>query len=144
MEKCKAYHIVKRPRWNRELGWFEVTDEECWGTREIEYCSCGGDPRRCSAYPEKRKKAEEKMNTAEMWLKAQKDGKTYRVTEGELSYDKNRGFFDPTSGRIWPGGAFDGINDIFELVWKESEEGYKERMTKEEAEKEFGIKIVGD
>lgn len=39
---CHAYRIVHgTPR--------------CWGTKECEECSCGGDETKCTFYPEKRR-----------------------------------------------------------------------------------------
>ena len=53
----------------------------CFGTKETDRCDCDGDESKCDFYPEKRKAAERGLTTAEMWLKAQEDGKTYIVNE---------------------------------------------------------------
>lgn len=45
---CKCYHAEKN-----FLGKIGV----CWGTKECEACSCGGDESKCDFYEEKRKKA---------------------------------------------------------------------------------------
>lgn len=50
MSKCEAWHIrggrlPKGPTY------------ECWGTRERDACSCGGDQMKCDFYPEIREKA---------------------------------------------------------------------------------------
>lgn len=34
--------------------------DRCWGTRECDPCSCGGDETKCDFYPEKRKAASKK------------------------------------------------------------------------------------
>lgn len=34
--------------------------DRCWGTRECDPCSCGGDETKCDFYPEKRSKAMKK------------------------------------------------------------------------------------
>ena len=41
MNKCSCYH----EDYNRP---------ECWGTKEREICSCGGDESKCDFYPRKR------------------------------------------------------------------------------------------
>jgi hypothetical protein len=38
---CSSYHT-------------EYYRPECWGTREREWCKCGGDESKCDFYPEKR------------------------------------------------------------------------------------------
>ena len=45
---CKCYHADKN-----FLGEIGV----CWGTKECEACSCGGDESKCDFYEDKRKKA---------------------------------------------------------------------------------------
>ena len=34
------------------------------------------------------------MNTAEMWLKAQEDGKVYECVSGDIAYSKEMGLVD--------------------------------------------------
>ncbi len=124
MYQCKCYH---------QYGNFA----ECWGTKERELCTCNGNTNNCNFYNKKEKR---KMNIANMWLKAQEDGKTYLVVNGDVAYNKNLGFFSIINNKKWPANAFNYVNDIFESVWKEYNECL---MTKEEAEKKFGIKIIG-
>lgn len=109
----------------------------CNGTKEREECSCNGDPIKCNFYPEKRKEGK-MMNTAEMFVQANKDGKTY-VSE-DMRYSKGSGFYN-CSGTPWIAGAFRYVNDIFELEWKLKPDN---EMTKAEAEAKFNIKIVDD
>ena len=45
MDMCSSYHT-------------ETGEARCWGTREMDPCSCGGDRRQCSFYPEVREQAE--------------------------------------------------------------------------------------
>lgn len=45
MEKCNCYHT-------------EYNKEVCYGTKEIEECSCGGDEIKCNFYPEKQAAAQ--------------------------------------------------------------------------------------
>lgn len=45
---CKCYHAERN-----FLGKIGV----CWGTKECEACSCGGDESKCDFYEDKRKKA---------------------------------------------------------------------------------------
>lgn len=108
----------------------------CNGTKEREECSCNGDVTKCNFYLEKRKE-NRTMNTAEMWIKAQEDGKTYKCMD--MRYNKSLGFHDKDKNK-WGGYAFNYVNDIFSLQW----DVYLEEMTKSEAETKFNIKIVGD
>ena len=117
-------------------------ESRCLGTKEVETCSCGGDESECDFYPEKRKAAEKKMNTAEMWLKAQEDGKTYIVKQQTLCYSKQRGLFystDLTSYNSLSNFNNFTVDRFLSLEWQEMQE---EIMTKAEAEKKFGIRIV--
>lgn len=50
---CKCYHAERN-----FLGKIGV----CWGTKECEPCSCGGDESKCDFYEDKRKKATPKTN----------------------------------------------------------------------------------
>lgn len=47
MDKCNCYHE-------------EYNRPECWGTKEREMCSCGGDETKCNFYPAKRAAAQAK------------------------------------------------------------------------------------
>lgn len=78
------------------------------------------------------------MNTAEMWLQAQKDGMTYKSFD--MLYNKQFGFHDKNK-RKWCPDSFDTINEIFTLEWTEKSNN---EMTRAEAEAKFNIKIVGD
>lgn len=143
MEKCNCYHEYPN---NYRSAYGDVG--VCYGTKECDPCSCGGDESKCDFYPEKRKKKcqfylepenacmdrknpkqtfcdcegdiskceshsdwtaklhdpgeiilskeEEKkiakaLNTAEMWLEAQKTGGYYECTDSNLSYSKELG-----------------------------------------------------
>ena len=112
-------------------------ESRCLGTKEVETCSCGGDESKCDFYPEKRKVAQKTLNTAEMWLKAQEDGKTYIVKQQTLCYSKQRGLFYATNCHS----NFNNftLDKFLSLEWTEMRE---EIMTKAEAEKKFGIRIV--
>ena len=135
---CECYHNLPN------------NEGECWGTKERERCYCNGDGRYCSYYLEKRNSAidaerkdknmsREKttLNTAEMWLKAQEDGKTYIVKQQTLCYSKQRGLFHATNCHS----NFNNftLDKFLSLEWTEMQE---EIMTKAEAEKKFGIRIV--
>lgn len=54
MEKCKCYHEVPSSPSLGIIG-------RCYGTKERDVCSCGGDESKCDFYPEKRAAAEEKV-----------------------------------------------------------------------------------
>lgn len=45
MEKCNCYHE-------------DYGKSECWGTKERDVCSCGGDEAKCNFYTEKRASAQ--------------------------------------------------------------------------------------
>ena len=49
----------------------------CYGTKEMEACSCGGDERKCNFYPEKRKQATQKVtefvDKVVLFIKAQQE-----------------------------------------------------------------------
>ena len=53
---CKCYHAERN-----FLGKIGV----CWGTKECEACSCGGDESKCDFYEDKRKKAIPKTTNAD-------------------------------------------------------------------------------
>ena len=117
-------------------------ESRCLGTKEVDRCNCGGDESKCDFYPEKRKAAEKMLNTAEMWLKAQEDGKTYIVKQKTLAYSKERGLFyvtDLTSYNYLKDFKNWKFDQLLSLEWTEMSETI---MTKAEAEKKFGIRIV--
>ena len=132
MGQCNCYNV----RIDRIYG-NEMKYGVCLGTKEIDRCNCGGDESKCDFYPEKRKKAEKLLNTAEMWLKAQEDGKTYIVKQQTLCYSKQRGLFHATNCHS----DFNNftLDRFLNLEWTEMQE---EIMTKAEAEKKYGIRIV--
>lgn len=53
---CKCYHAERN-----FIGKIGV----CWGTKECEACSCGGDESKCDFYEDKRKKATPKTTNAD-------------------------------------------------------------------------------
>ena len=111
----------------------------CTGTKECDPCTCQGNEVMCDFYPERREKAKKKkkMNTAEMWLKAQEDGKMYRSID--LVYSKETGFVDFWYGKLWIVNSVDIIDEIFlRDDWEEVK-----TMTKAQAEETLGVKIVG-
>lgn len=100
----------------------------CNGTKECEECSCDGNENKCNFYSEKRKEGQY-MNTIEMYLQAQRDGKTYR--NEDMRYNIREGFHDE-DGRPWDGRAFEYVNEIFDLNEWELDE--YEEMVKGETE----------
>ena len=137
MGQCDCYNV----RIDRIYG-NEMKYGVCLGTKEIDRCNCGGDESKCDFYPEKRKAAEKMLNTAEMWLKAQEDGKTYIVKQQTLCYSKQRGLFystDLTSYNSLSNFNNFTVDRFLSLEWQEMQ---TEIMTKTEAETKFGIKIV--
>ena len=138
MGQCNCYNV----RIDRIYG-NETKYGVCLGTKEVDRCNCGGDESKCDFYPEKRKAAEKMLNTAEMWLKAQEDGKTYIVKQKTLAYSKERGLFyvtDLTSYNYLKDFKNWKFDQLLSLEWTEMSETI---MTKAEAEKKYGIRIVG-
>jgi hypothetical protein len=64
MEKCDYWHAD--PVYYRTYNSVGSTSKlsyirhTCWGTKECDECTCGGDPSKCDFYPEKRAKAKAK------------------------------------------------------------------------------------
>ena len=132
MEKCECWRSYSSK--SGIIGY-------CTGTKEYDSCSCGGDPSKCDFYEDKRK--EKKMNTAEMWLKAQEDNKWYICND--VVYNKNYGFVDKNNLKQWFSrednfGLYD-VDKFLSYQWLEHTDC--NIITKEEAEKKFNIKIVG-
>lgn len=124
MDKCINYIEC---RYSNNYGY-------CKATKNYGLCDCLGNTFECSYYPEKRNK---KMTTLEMMIKAKDNGKAYRAND--MLYNIKFGFHDK-SGKKWHGDAFEYLNDLFDVsVWQEDNTIY---MTKSEAEKRYGIKIV--
>lgn len=88
----------------------------------------------------KKRKEKKIMNTAEMWLQAQKDGLCYKmiISENngeELFYQKNVGLFDG-DGYVVEFNNFGEFDDFMLNRWE------ARIMTRAEAEAKFYIKIV--
>ena len=135
MGQCKCYETRQEPIIATScLRTYDV----CLGTKEQDRCSCGGDESKCNFYPEKRKAAEKPMNTAEMWLKAQEDSKTYYSKDANAFYSKKLGLVEEENidetVRI---GEFPTFEHLMKSEWEEAK-----IMTKAEAEEKFGIRIV--
>ena len=140
MGQCNCYEIRLEPIETNSI--FQHTYGVCLGTKEIDRCSCDGDESKCDFYPEKRKAAEKKMNTAEMWLKAQEDGKTYISEPQTLCYSKYRGLFHVTDLTSYNNLCIFNNTTIDEFLGMRWQEMQQEIMTKLEAETKFGIRIV--
>ena len=61
--KCNCYHMQRK----KQYTYHPITGQPiehnidvgvCWGTKEMDECSCGGDEMKCDFYPEVRAKAE--------------------------------------------------------------------------------------
>lgn len=124
MDKCEC--------WGNLLTW-----QYCNGASKI--CSCDGNKSKCDFYPEKRK--ESKMNTAEMWLKARENGKTYKLADvtRTVYYRDGKGLFD-AKGYYVSIDHWCGIDTFMNEQWEEA----IPVLTKSEAEAKFNIKIVGN
>ena len=136
MGQCKCYETRLEPIETNSI--FRHTYGVCLGTKEVDRCNCGGDESKCDFYPEKRKEAEKKMNTAEMWLKAQEDGKTYYSKEADALYSKEFGLVEERDISLKVNmGDFPTFEHLMRSKWEEVKV-----MTKAEAEKKYGIRIV--
>ena len=142
MGQCNCYNV----RIDRIYG-NETKYGVCLGTKEVDRCNCDGDESKCDFYPEKRKAAEKKMNTAEMWLKAQEDGKIYECINGDIAYSKAIGLVDKDDfNKVWKLSNWDcdrakALDSLLgDCEWREMP---IKIMTKAEAEKKFGIRIAG-
>ena len=62
MNKCDCYHIQPTIKYKDDCIPFMAHDGVCWGTREQDICSCGGDRTKCDFYPEVRERALEEMD----------------------------------------------------------------------------------
>ena len=134
MGQCNCYNV----RIDKIYG-NEVKYGVCLGTREIDRCNCGGDESKCDFYPEKRKKAEKLLKTAEMWLKAQEDGKTYYSKKADAFYSKEFGLVEEEDiSQKVSMGDFPTFEHLMQSEWEEVKV-----MSKAEVEKKFGIRIVG-
>ena len=65
--RCQCYHTQKKLRYtyNPITGSPIPHDIEvgvCWGTKETDECSCGGDETQCDFYPEIREKARKELD----------------------------------------------------------------------------------
>ena len=133
MGQCDCYNVRIDSIYGNEVKY-----GVCLGTKEVDRCNCGGDESKCDFYPEKRKAAEKKMNTAEMWLKAQEDGKTYYSKDADALYSKEFGLVEEgdISQKVSMG-DFPTFEHLMKSKWEEVKV-----MSKAEAEKKYGIKIV--
>ena len=134
MGQCNCYNVHIDRIYGNEMKY-----GVCLGTKEIDRCKCGGDESKCDFYPEKRKKAEKLLNTAEMWLKAQEDGKIYYSEKADALYSKEFGLVEEEDiSQKVSMGDFPTFEHLMQSEWEEVKV-----MSKAEAEKKFGIRIVG-
>ena len=145
MGQCKCYETRLEPIETNSI--FRHTYSVCLGTKEVDRCNCGGDESKCDFYPEKRKEAQKTLNTAEMWLKAQEDGKIYECVNGDIAYSKAMGLVDKDNfNKVWQLSNWDcdrakALDNLLGgCEWREMPITI---MTKHDAEVEFGIRIVG-
>ena len=137
MGQCKCYEARLEPIETNSI--FQHTYGVCLGTKEVDRCNCGGDESKCDFYPEKRKEGQKMLNTAEMWLKAQEDGKTYYSKKADALYSKEFGLVEERDISLEVSmGDFPTFEHLMRSEWEEVKV-----MTKAEAEKKYGIRIVG-
>lgn len=131
MSKCDAYYTIDRLS---RIG-NPYKEGHCSASKWEVECHCDGNTDNCTFYPEKRKQT---MNTAEMWLKAQEDGKTYR--SGDVYYDKDIGFLNSTNNPS----VLDDFDSYEEFMILDDWEAVPEipTITRAEAETKLGVKII--
>ena len=116
--KCDCYHIESK----RRHTYHPITGQPighddrvgvCWGTKEIDECSCGGDRAKCDFYPEVRERALRKNNVVEYDFRVgdrviTSTGKV-GIIESICDCDqcKARGFYEPSVE------AVDGVGSIY-------------------------------
>jgi hypothetical protein len=87
MKQCTSYHtrIEKSYTYHPFTGvpiGHNVQVGVCWGTKECERCSCGGDETKCDFYPEKRAKAKKAKESKKIVTNADK---IRAMTDDELA-----------------------------------------------------------
>lgn len=80
MEKCNCY------REYMSVG-FDTGRARCFGTRECDPCTCGGDESKCNFYPEKRENANKNQNETEVCTKQEKRKLTKAQAEKEFDIE---------------------------------------------------------
>jgi hypothetical protein len=62
MSKCDCYHTQIERKYTYHITgepvYYDAEVGVCWGTKERDECSCGGDEAKCDFYPSVRKRAE--------------------------------------------------------------------------------------
>lgn len=67
MSKCDCYHLQPKTRYTYHpltgspIG-HDIEVGVCWGTKETDECSCGGDMTQCDFYPEVRKRGRKNVS----------------------------------------------------------------------------------
>ena len=134
MGQCNCYNV----RIDRIYG-NETKYGVCLGTKEVDRCNCGGDESKCDFYPEKRKTAGKMLNTAEMYIEANKNNKIYFSENADAFYSKEFGLVEAEDvTRKIQLADFPTFEHLMQSKWEEVK-----TMTKAEAEKKYGIRIVG-
>lgn len=63
--KCDCYHIQTERQHTYHITavpvYYDAEVGVCWGTKERDQCSCGGDRTKCDFYPEVRQKAKKEL-----------------------------------------------------------------------------------
>ena len=136
MGQCECYETRLEPIETNSI--FRHTYGVCLGTKEVDRWNCGGDKSKCDFYPEKRKAAIKPMNTAEMYIKANENGKTYYSESVDAFYSKEFGLVEAedTTQKVQIG-DFPTFEYLMQREWEEVK-----AMTKAEAEKKYKIRIV--
>ena len=135
MNKCD-YYRVNTPTIGKPYG-------VCYGSKNAPICNCEGDTTRCTYYPTSNIHGVKFLNTAEMWMDAQKDGCMYECVEGDIAYSKSGGLVSKHDFKPWPLNSWK--DDEFDVLM--SQTGWIKVgpvLTIKEAEQKLGCRIVKD
>lgn len=131
MEFCECWQLIQKDK------------QICNGTKERDECFCNGDKNNCTFYPEKINTVKI-LKTPEMWLQAQEDGKYYITIsnhDDKIIYNKNTGLlYNDDKSLCTPADCWYTFDSLMQEQWVCCDN----YMTKQEAEKKFGIKIIDD
>ena len=94
MKKCDCYDVAEEI-----IDWFDDGSPKidlvsrCFGTKERDVCSCGGDRSKCDFYPEVREKTHIRIYNEGLFF-IDKYGNTTTIDDAMLQYKQNSPTYD--------------------------------------------------
>jgi hypothetical protein len=85
MDKCDCYHVQSKRKYIYDIFTGDPIEHDidigvCWGTKECDECSCGGDKAKCDFYPEVRERVAKKPESnTEKFLQLVKENPTLPI-----------------------------------------------------------------